>query len=184
MKHLFKAAGFLILILAVLSCGLAGKLAEKSLDKGLNTQRASSLWSDVPKMDGLNDSPTEDLPLTVKLVLHTFVNMVLNSDKTSKHVSTDWIFYKYKGGEGDIKNFYTPEKMKSSGQWSLPEDMKSPCLDGSEKGLPGTVCLYQKTENGQQKGLIILALPTQDNKDVPFYVYFFRAEMDADPPKN
>ena len=187
MKNLFKAAAFAVLFLAVLSCGLVGKLAEKGLDKGLNTQRASSLWTDVPKMDGLNDSPTEDLPITVKLVLHTFVNMVLNSDKNSKqHVSTDWIFYKYKGGDGDIKNFYTPDKMKSAGQWNLVEGMKIPCIDGSEQGLPGNVCLYQKSENGQQKGLIILALPTQDkDKDVaPVFVYFFRAEMEADPAAN
>lgn len=183
MRNIIKAGGFITLILAVLSCSLAGKLAEKGLDKGLNTQRVGSLWSDVPPMDGLNDSPTDDLPLTVKLVLHTFVNMVLNSDKTSKNVSTDWIFYKYKGSQSDIKSFYTPERMKSSGNWELADGMKSPCIDGSEKGLPGNVCLFQKTEDGKQKGLIILALPVQD-KDVPYFVYFFRAEMDTDPASN
>ena len=69
------------------------------MDKGLNTQRASALWRDVPRMDGLDDSPTEDLPVAIKLVLHGFVNIVLNSDKNSKPVFTDWIFYKYKGTE-------------------------------------------------------------------------------------
>jgi len=183
MKNIASAAGFAVLMLSVLSCGLVGNLAQKGLDKELNTQRASSLWSDVPRMDGLNDSPTEDLPITIKLVLHTFVNMVLNSDKDQKkHVSTDWIFYKYNGSETDIKNFYTPEKMKSSGNWSLPQDMKSACMDGKEKGLPGEVCLYQKTENGKQQGLIIIALPTQE-KDVPVFVYFLRAETDADAPQ-
>lgn len=180
MKNIAKAAGFFILILSVLSCSLAGKLAEKGLDKELNTQRAGSLWTDVPKMDGLNDSPTEDLPITIKLVLHTFVNMVLNSDKDQKkHVSTDWIFYKYDGGETDIKNFYTAAKMKSSGNWDLPQGMESPCADGKDKGMPGEVCLYQKTENGKQEGLIILALPTKDAK-TPVFVYFIRAETEAD----
>lgn len=183
MKYIFKAAVFAILIFAVLSCNLAGKLVEKGLDKGLNIQRASSLWGDVPRMDGLNDSPTEDLPVTIKLVLHTFVNVVLNSDKDQKkHVSTDWIFYQYKGNETDINNFYTPEKMKSSGNWSLPEDMKSACMDGKDKGIPGDVCLYQKTENGKQQGLIIIALPTKE-KDTPVFVYFLRAETEADPAK-
>ena len=183
MKNVAKAAGFGILILAVLSCGLAGKLAEKGLDKGLNSQRASALWTDVPKMDGLDDSPTEDLPITIKLVLHTFVNLVLNSDKNEKkHVSTDWIFYNYKGGETDIKNFYTAAKMKSSGNWDLPQGMESPCADGKDKGMPGEVCLYQKTENGKQMGLIILALPNQDPK-VPVFVYFIRAETEADDPQ-
>ena len=183
MKNIVKAASFVILILSVLSCGLAGKLIDKGLDKGLNTQRASSLWDDVPRMDGLNDSPTEDLPVTIKLVLHTFVNVVLNSDKDQKkHVSTDWIFYNYKGNETDINNFYTPEKMKSSGNWSLPEDMKSACMDGKDKGIPGDVCLYQKTENGKQQGLIIIALPTKE-KDTPVFVYFLRAETEADQAK-
>ncbi len=180
MKFIAKAAVFGILIIAVLSCGLAGKLVQKGIDKGLNTQRASSLWSDVPQMDGLNDSPTEDLPMTIKLVLHTFVNMVLNSDKNSKAISADWIIYNYKGSETDVKNFYTPAKMKSSGNWSLPEGMESSCMDGKEKGLYGDVCLYQKTENGKQEGLIIVALPTKE-PDKPVFVYFLRAETAAEP---
>lgn len=179
MKHIPKAAGFAVLMIAVLSCSLVGKLAEKGLDKGLNTQRADSLWDDVPRMDGLNDSPTEDLPMTIKLVLHTFVNMVLNSDKNSKSISTDWIIYKYSGSETDIKNFYTATLMKSSGNWSLPENMDSPCIDGKEKGLLGSVCLYQKEEDGKQKGLIIISLPTQEPK-TPVFVYFLRAETAAD----
>lgn len=179
MKHIVKLASFAILMFAILSCSLAGRMVEKGLDKGMNTQRASALWSDVPRMDGLDDSPTEDLPLAVKLALHGFVNMVLNSDKNSKDASSDWIIYKYKGGTSDIRNFYSPEKMKSTGNWSLPQDMKSPCLSGSDKGLDGDVCLYQKSEDGKQKGLIIIALPTKE-KDVPVFVYFLRAEANAE----
>ena len=179
MKNITKAAGFGILILSVLSCSLAGKFAEKSLDKELNTHRADSLWDDVPRMDGLNDSPTEDLPITIKLVMHTFVNMLLNSDKKSKPVSTDWIFYNYHGSGTDIKTFYTAEKMKSSGNWSLPEGAKSPCMEGKEKGFSGEVCLFQKTENGKQEGIIILALPNDDPK-TPVFIYFLRAETEAD----
>lgn len=182
MNNLMKAAGFGVLILAVLSCSLAGKLLEKQIDKGFDGHRAGSLWTDVPRMDGLNDSPTEDLPVTVKLVLHTFVNMVLNSDKDSKQVSTDWIIYNYKGSETDIKNFYTAEKMKSGGNWGLPEGATSPCIDGREKGMYGDVCLFQKVENGRQEGLIIFALPTQE-KDKPTFVYFFRVDTAADQPK-
>jgi hypothetical protein len=179
MKTITKALVFVVLILAVLSCSMVGKLAEKQLDKGLTTQKADSLWSDVPRMDGLNDSPTEDLPLTIKLALHGFVNLALNSDKNSKNISTDWILYKYKGTTADVRNFYTPEMMKSSGNWSLPEGMKTPCLNGNDKGLDGDVCLYQKMENGRQQGLIIISLASQD-KDVPVFVYFLRAEGDAD----
>jgi hypothetical protein len=165
----------------VMSCGLVGKLAEKGIDKALNTQRVGQLWSDVPRMDGLNDSPTEDLPVAIKLVMHAFVNMVLNSDKAQKTpVSIDWIFFKYQGSETDINTFYTAEKMKSSGNWDLPEGMKSPCMDGKEKGLPGDVCLFQKTENGKQHGLIMIAQRT-DEKDAPVLIYFLRAESEADP---
>jgi hypothetical protein len=177
MKQVLSVVGILAVMLAVLSCGLINRFTNGGVE---NLQRAENLWPDVPRMDGLNDSPTEDLPITIKLVLHTFVNMVLNSDKDQKkHVSTDWIFYKYNGSDTDIKNFYTPEKMKSGGNWSLPQDLKSACVDGKEKGLPGEVCLYQKTEGGKQQGLIIIALPTQE-KDVPVFVYFLRAETEAD----
>ena len=183
MKNITAILAFSVLIVFVMSCGLAGRLAEKGIDKALNTQRVGSLWSDVPRMDGLNDSPTEDLRVTIKLVMHAFVNMVLNSDKDQKkHVSIDWIFFKYQGSETDIKSFYTPEKMKSNGNWSLPEKMKSACMDGKEKGLPGDVCLYQKTENGKQHGLIMIAQRT-DEKDAPVLVYFLRAETEADQAK-
>lgn len=179
MKSLTKVLGFIVLTLAVLSCSMVGRLAEKQLDKGLNTQKADSLWSDVPRMDGLNDSPTEDLPLTIKLALHGFVNLVLNSDKNSRSISTDWILFKYKGGPSDVTNFYTAEKMKSGGNWSLPEDMKVPCISGKSKGVDGDICLFQKVEDGKQKGLIVIALPTKE-KDAPVFVYFLRAEADAD----
>jgi len=182
MKLIARSLGFVILIGAVLGCSMIGKIAEKQLDKGLSTQKADSLWTDVPRMDGLNDSPTEDLPLTIKLVMHGFVNMVLNSDKeNSKNVTTDWIFFNYKGSTSDAKDFYTTDKMKSFGNWSLPEGMKSPCLNGKDKGIDGDVCLFQKMENGRQQGLIIIALPVKE-KDVPVFVYFLRAEADADSP--
>ncbi len=179
MKTITTSLGFLVLIMAVAGCSMIGKLAEKGLDKGLNTQKADSLWPDVPRMDGLNDSPSEDLPLTIKLALHGFVNLVLNSDKSSKGVSTDWILFKYKGTPSDVTSFYTADKMKSDGNWSLPKDMKEPCLSGKDKGVDGDICLYQKVEDGKQKGIIIIALPTKE-KDVPVFVYFLRAETDAD----
>ena len=178
MKYVTHAAGFGILILAVLSCGLAGKL----MDKGLHMTRTASLWSDVPQMEGLESSET-DMPIALKLVVRTFVNTLLNNaDKDSKPVTTDWVVYGYKGSETDIKNFYTPEKMKSAGNWDPPEKAGAACMDGKEKGLYGNVCLYQKTENGKNKGLVIVALPTEEPK-APVFVYFIRLETDADVPK-
>jgi hypothetical protein len=183
MKTIARSLGFVILIAAALGCSMIGRLAEKQIDKGLSTQKADSLWSDVPRMDGLNDSPMDDLPLAVKLVMHGFVNLALNSDKkNSKNLTTDWIFFDYKGGASDATGFYTAEKMKSFGNWSLPEGMPSPCLNGKDKGIDGDVCLFQKTENGRQHGLIIISLPAKE-KDVPVFVYFLRAEADADSPK-
>ena len=124
MKNLTAVLVFVVLIFCVMSCGLAGKLAEKGLDKELDTHRAGSLWDDVPRMDGLDDSPTEDLPVAIRLVMHTFVNVVLNSDKDQKkHVSTDWIFYNYKGGETDIDKFYTAGEMKIT--WSPSPDART-----------------------------------------------------------
>src|SRR5947209_2695569 len=108
-----------------------------------------------------------------------FVNMVLNSDKNPKNASADWIIYNYKGGPSDVTNFYTADKMKGGGDWSLPKDMKEPCLSGKDKGVDGDICLFQKEEGGRQKALIIISLPTKE-KDVPVFVYFLRAEADAD----
>ncbi|MBX3281265.1 MAG: hypothetical protein KF756_02190 [Acidobacteria bacterium] len=180
MKHTTKFAGFAILVLAALSCSYARRAVEKKVESGLNTHRVGSMWDDVPKMDGLDDSPTEDLPLSINLVLHGFVNLVLHSDEKSQSATTDWILYKYAGSSTDIDNFYTLDKMKAAGNWSLPEGMTSPCFDGAEKGLYGDACVFQKVENGKQMGIIILALPTKE-KDIPTFVYFLRAETEADP---
>ncbi|MBV9242998.1 MAG: hypothetical protein JO314_13420 [Acidobacteria bacterium] len=180
MKVVTKVLGFVILIVAVLGCSMIGKIAEKQIDKGLNMQRTDALWPDVPRMDGLNDSPTEDLPLAVKLIIRGFVNMALNSDKNPKNASADWILFNYKGGASDIRDFYTADKMKSDGNWDIPKDMKDPCLAAKDKGVDGDICVFQKTENGRQKGIIIMALPTKE-KDIPVFVYFLRAEADADP---
>lgn len=183
MKYVTKFAGIGVLFLAVISCSLAGRLAEKGLDKTLNAKRVDSLWSDVPRMDGLNVSPTEEMPLAAKLAMHTLVNLVLNSDKDQKqHVSTDWIFFEYDGKGSDIESFYTPERMKSGGNWQLLQGMQSPCMDGTENGITGEACLYQKQENGKQEGMIILAMPSNDPK-MPGLVCFFRAKTEAEAPQ-
>jgi len=193
MKDLMKASGFAILILAVMSCGLAGKLVEKGLDPSLDTKRASSLWSDVPRMDGFNDSLEDDMPIAAKLAMHAFVNLMFRGmekgDKNDSHLKADWILFNTKVNEADIKNFYTIDRMKSEGNWSLVKGMESPCKDGKAEGFSGEACLFQKTEDGKQMGMIILAMPndTSDKSGLQGAVYFIRAEVDAGtydgPPK-
>lgn len=175
MKHVTRSASFGVLLLAVLSCSLAGRFAKQQISKTLNTKRADSLWSDVPRMDGLDDSPSEDLPVAVQLALHAYVDLILNSDKSQKEqISSDWILFEYNGKATDLTNFYNPERMKTAGNWILPEDMKTPCMDAEDKGFPGSACVYRKVGNDSHEGLIILALQPKENEKTAF-VYFLRA---------
>jgi len=176
MKFITRSAGFGVLLLAVLSCSLAGRMAKKGLEKSMNSKRAEALWSDVPRMDGLDDSPSEDLPVAVQFILHAYVDLVLNSDKDQKeHITSDWILFQYNGKATDLTNFYNADRMKSAGNWTLLEDMKTPCVDAEDKGFPGSACLYRKEENGTHEGLIILALQPKENEKTAF-VYFLRAK--------
>jgi hypothetical protein len=183
MKNIIKASGLIVLIFAVLSCSYIGRMAEKQVEKqlgnGMNTNKVDSLWPDVPKMDGLGESLNDQMPVTVNIVMHTFVNLLLGSmaKQENNHINVGFIFYRYQGSDTDIDKFYTAEKMKSSGNWSLKDGMTSPCLDAGANDTVGHACIFQKLENGQQQGLIILSIPAKE-KDASALIYFFRATTD------
>ena len=174
MKSTTTAVVFIIFVFAVISCNLAGKL----IDTGTDMPRASELWSDVPRMDGLSPSDIEP-PLAIKLIMRTVLNNLwrLNKEGEDKTpVSGDWIAFTHSGPPSDVQNFYTNDRMTSFGNWE--ESKKSTCVDGKDKGIDGVLCVFQKVADKKQIGLAIIA--GQDEKTKQTTVFFLRLEQDAD----
>jgi hypothetical protein len=129
----------------------------------------ADLWSDVPKMDGLQKSDT-DLPIPIKLLAEPILNRTLGGG-THKG---DWIVFTTKKSTDDVKNFYTNEKMTSYGHWDPSKN--STCMNGSSQGFTevGLFCVFEKTEKTKQTGLMILTGTGKSTE--PMTVFFFRVE--------
>jgi hypothetical protein len=174
MKGISKVVIFILFAFAVISCSLAGKL----IDSGPDMARATELWPDVPRMDGLSSSDVEP-PLAIKLVMRTVLNNLwrLNKDGEDKTpASGDWIVFTRNGPPNKVQNFYTNERMTSFGNWEASKN--STCIDGKDKGIDGVLCVFQKIADRKQIGLAIIA--GQDEKSGQTTVFYLRLEQDSE----
>lgn len=178
MKNVPAAILFGLLLLAVMSCSLIDKFASG----GQKMNKASELWSDVPRMAGLAQSDLE-LPLAIKLLLRTALNNLwrLNKEGEDKTpVDGDWIVFTSGKLPADVQNFYTNERMTSAGNWETGKE--STCLDGKENGINGVLCVFQKVADKKEILLAIIAM--QDDKSKQTNVFFLRLEQDAPSDAN
>lgn len=164
-----------LILLAVMSC----RLADKFVGGGLDLERRGELWSDVPKMDGLEASELE-MPLAIKVLMRTVLNNLWRfnregEDKTP--VSGDWIVFTSAKTAADIQGFYSNDRMSSFGKWD--SSMKPTCVEGKEKGIDGVFCVFHKIENGKEIMLAVIAM--QDDKANRINLFFLRLEKDAEP---
>ena len=160
---------FFVAALVATACGVKNPLTGS--DSGMKT--VSSLWSDVPKMDGLSSSELE-MPLTVKLLMRTALNQI--GGRGGKDTG-DWIVFQTTRTADDVTTFYSNDRMAANG-WDKSD--KSTCLKGSELGFPqaGTVCLFSKSAGG--KDIALMILPAQGEKAGQVNVFFLRVEVTRD----
>jgi len=129
----------------------------------------ADLWSDVPKMDGLQNSDM-DLPLPIKLLAQPILDRYLGGETSKVH----WIVFTSNKSPEDVKNFYTNERMTSYGHWDASKN--STCMTGESKGFSevGLFCVFEKTEQTRQTGLMILTGTGKTSE--PMTVFFFRVQ--------
>jgi len=178
MNQKLAAAFVVVFALASLACGLIDTALNAATGGDSNMKTVAQLWSDVPRMDGLTPSQM-DMPLPIKLTARTIIGNLgrLNKegeDKTTGNI--DWIVFTSRQTPTDVMNFYTAARMKASG-WEAGD--ASPCVSGSETGIPqvGAFCVFQKTQNGKQAQLAILAAPDEQTRQT--HIFFLRLETDA-----
>jgi len=168
-----------ILCLAVIACKTIAERATGS-DK---MAKAGELWSDVPRMDGMQVSDLE-LPWAVKLLMKTALNNLwrLNKEGEDKTPAEgDWIAFTVAGTPTDVQDFYTKDRMSSFGNWESDKDDKN-CVgannDGAAKGL---MCVFKKTEGGRDKLLAIWAGADDAKKQTT--LFYLRIEKPVDKTK-
>jgi len=174
MKSINGAIVLVIFVFAAISCNLAGKL----IDTGTDMPKASELWDDVPRMDGLSPSDIEP-PLAIKLIMRTVLNNLWRMNKEGEDktpVSGDWIAFTHNGPPEDVRNFYTNDRMTSFGNWEPSK--QSTCVDGKDKGVDGVLCVFQKVADKKQIGLAIIA--GEDEKTKQTTVFYLRLEQAGD----
>jgi len=167
------------LIVLLLFVGLSCRLIDRLSGGGPDLSRSTELWSDVPRMDGLEPSEME-MPFAIKLMMRTVLNNLWrlnkeNEDKTP--VSGDWIVFTTAKAPADVQGFYTNDRMTSFGSWEASG--KSTCLDGKESGIDGALCAFEKIANGKEIMLAVIAVKDDSSKQTN--VFFLRLEQDAKP---
>ena len=139
-----------------LGCGMAGGLVESMTGGGGGSGR--ELWSDVPKMDGL-DRSEEGLPLTARLA----VQAMFQGD-------IDYLAFNTPQTPADVQAFYTAERMGSAGWQSDELGCIGEGVEGMDMTGMGAVCYFTKQEGDKNWVLAIIAAPHEgtNNTDVFF----------------
>ncbi|HLE74365.1 MAG TPA: hypothetical protein VI688_08975 [Anaerolineales bacterium] len=160
---------FAALALASLACGVGSLLPSGST--GLNT--TTELWSDVPRMDGLEGSDLA-LPLTARIFMEAWMSAVLSGGTGNADVA---VFSTQKSAT-DIQGFYTNERMVSNG-WEASEE--TTCFTGEEQGVEdvGLFCVFIKEATTAETGLMLIAVPGEDSGQLE--VFFVRIENQVTP---
>jgi hypothetical protein len=141
-----------------MGCNMVGSLF------GGGSSGNRELWSDVPKMDGMNAADL-GLPLAAKLAIQAAFQgaidyVAFNTDKTP----------------ADVQAFYTAEKMTEAG-WKSDSNMG--CIgdeSGGAAGL-GLLCFFAKDANGKQEALAIVAAVDDATKKTQ--VFFARIDVSS-----
>lgn len=157
------------LILATLACGLLDTAVNKAIGGDSNMTAVSSLWSDVPPMDGMTTAQQIEMPTWLKALARPIMDTMmrgLNNGSDAGH--WDWTAFTLSGkAPADVQAFYTPDRMSAFG-WQQAD---TACMPMSENGV---LCSFTKEEAGKTTGLIILAATDEQKKETS--VFFLRAE--------
>jgi hypothetical protein len=163
-----------LLALATLACGLLNNAVNQAVGGNNNYTAVSTLWSDVPPMDGLQPSQM-DLPLPIKLVMRTIIGNMgrLNpqgQDQTTGNI--DWIVFTTDKTPDDVANFYTNARMVAGGWDDAGQD--STCVSGSNTGSSevGVFCVFEK----QKENIQLAIIAGQDSQTKKTNVFFLRLQ--------
>ncbi len=155
MKHRFMVLGLLVGALIFTSaCGMVS-----SLLGGKSSGTVNDLWSDVPRMDGMTKTDME-MPLAARLALQAVLQGRMN-----------FIAYTTDATPQAVLDFYSNERM--TGQGWLSEGGTG-CFGDAESAAKGTICVFNKTTDGKNEVLGIVA--AKDEETSKTAIFFARVD--------
>jgi hypothetical protein len=157
------------LALPTLACGVIDSVLGNVT--GGTEKRVSQLWSDVPRMDGLNQADF-DPPLATKVMLQGALKAISEGAG-----SIDFVAFATSKTPADFQNFYTKQRMTAAG-WNNKD--ATGCATSAGAGADvGIFCLFGKKEGNKETFLAIIG--GQDDKTKQFQVFFARMEITGTP---
>src|SRR5262245_32112548 len=177
--YVLLGCGAFLLIGGLIFAGLtwwgyhkAKNYVEKEL--GANSgSKVAQLWSDVPRMDGMDESQQIEMPVGLKIIANKMLDGMMrgvNDGKDAGH--WDWAAFSVKGKTpSDVQTFYTAERMTEHG-WK-PEGgcTNMPAGTGSDQA---SFCAFTKQEGQKGTGLIMISAEDKENQAVS--IFFIRQE--------
>jgi hypothetical protein len=155
MKVSVSLIALTLLFAVAVSCRLAESLAGDP-----KAGSVSTLWPDVPPLDGAQKADLE-IPLGARLALRAMMQGKINfiaftSDKTAQ----------------EVKDYYSNERMKAAG-WTPNE--KGCVGDTEDQSAHGAVCFYERKDKQKDEGLAIVI--AQDEKTRKTNLFYARIDM-------
>ena len=154
----------LVVMLSLMGCGMLGSLLNNTSSSGT----VSSLWSDVPPLQGAAKTNLE-MPLAFRLMIQaTFRGGI------------DYIAYTTSQTPDEVRGFYSVERMKSTG-WQTADlagnqGTQQSCVgDQQGAGSSGELCVFAKQDGNKE---ILLAIVVAEDAQTKHADVFY-ARIDA-----
>ncbi len=167
MKTKYLIALSAVLLVAAMGCGLLDSVVNQAVSGGKPAGTVADLWSDVPRLDGMNKANME-LPLAAQLAI-----------KAMTQGNFDFIAYTTNKTPKDVQNFYTADRMKAAG-WDSENSGGCTDMSGST-GASGGICFFEKTDVTPNVALAIVI--AQDDKTKQTQLFFVRVTDVGTPTK-
>jgi len=165
-KHLLVLAA--AVLVAAMGCGLLDSVVNQAVSGGKPAGTVADLWSDVPKMDGMN-KVNMDLPLPAQLAI-----------KAIAQGNLDFIAFSTNKTLQDVVSFYTAARMKSAG-WNSDSSGGCNASAGATGGASGGICVFERTVSGKDNALMIVI--AQDDQSKQTQLFFVRVSDIGTPTK-
>ena len=152
-----------VTMLSLMGCGMLGSLLNNTSSSGT----VSSLWSDVPPLQGAAKTNLE-MPLAFRLMIQaTFRGGI------------DYIAYTTSQTPDEVRNFYSVERMKSNG-WQTADlegnqGAQQSCVgDQQGAGSSGELCLFAKQDGNKE--ILLAIVVVEDAKTKQADVFYARID--------
>jgi hypothetical protein len=154
-----------VTMVLTLGCGIINNLTNLA---GGGAGTVANLWPDVPLIDGATKAKI-DLPLPARLAVQAAFQGKL-----------EFISYTTTKTPEEVQQFYTTERMKSSG-WSSDTNGCMGTGGDTATSTPGqaTLCVFSRKDQGKEIGLAIFVL--KDDKSKPASLFFMRIDITSTP---